>query len=129
MPVAGIDAILRGIERRQGQPEVCYEIARELRSEINSLHAAMFGPAVSRPRKKERDRREAHINGMKTALGLALGIPPDLHSESLDKFLDDFRQERLKAIQNGSDERAERQRKALAAERGRIVGLSAKEPT
>lgn len=124
MPSAGAKAVLQGIERRQNQPAICYEIAGKLRSEISSLESELYGPVVSRPRKKEQERREARIDGMKTALGLALGIPLDLHLEAVDKFLEEFRQERLRAAQDGSDDQAERRRKALAAEKSRIVGLT-----
>jgi hypothetical protein len=119
---SGMQTVLRGIERRQSQSEICYEIAQNLRGEINSLQAEMFGPVTSRPRKKEQESREARISGMKTALGLALGIPPDFHLEALEQFLGDFRKERLRAIEDGHDDQAERRRKALAAEKRRIVG-------
>lgn len=74
---------------------LCYDMATEIRAEINSLWAAQNGAASNRPGKNETARRQAHIDGMKWMLALAMGIPLGDRREVVDRFLEAFRDERL----------------------------------
>lgn len=96
-PQPGMEAVIRHLRGSLVREGVCYEIAREVRAEINGLWAAQNGPVSGRPGKKEVARWEARIDGIKWALGIALGIPlADLRGE-VDLFLEEFKSERLKA--------------------------------
>lgn len=75
--------------------EVCYDMATEIRAEINSLWKAKNGATTNRPGKHETARRQAHIDGMKWMLGLAMEIPLGKRWEVVDIFLEAFRDERL----------------------------------
>lgn len=98
----GMAAVYRALVAPLDQAQVCYWIAVELRAEINGLWASQHGAVSGRPGKREIDRREARIEGMKWALALALGVgATGGWQEKVNAFLDDFRQERLRNKQKG----------------------------
>lgn len=100
---AGMRAVRAVLTRYQITPPsaehemLCYNMATEIRAEINSLWAAKNGAVINRPGKNETARRQAHIDGMKWILGLVMGVPLGDRWEVVDGFLEAFRDERLKA--------------------------------
>lgn len=91
----GMAAVCRHLRGPLRQAEVCHEIASETRVEINGLWAARNGPVKARPGKRATAAREARIDALKWALGIALGLRPAGRRDGVDAFLEDFRQERL----------------------------------
>lgn len=71
----------------------CYRITKELRAEINGLWAAQSGSVSARPGKRETERREQKIEGLKWALALAMGFPLGEWRWRVDAFMEDFREE------------------------------------
>jgi hypothetical protein len=90
----GMPAVRRAIRECLTQEDVVYAIAAELRAGVNGLRANDNGSVSGRLRKRDRDAKVVAMQGLRTALMFALGLPRGSHEE-LDAFLEDFKNERL----------------------------------
>lgn len=95
----GMVAISRFIEdgERLEQMEICYKIANEIWIRIATLEKDSRKAASRRFGKREVERQQIEMRGLKIALRFALGVPYSHGEVLIDSFLNQFQQERLAA--------------------------------